>query len=162
MKYIIKWIKNYLIDRLIELYTNLFYKNIGDIIYSINQHIIRLNKELLSIGKPVSSNIFEKNILMQNCLKNYCDTFFNILNNKRNNSLNGENNNDLITNNERMKLKNLYDNFLIELYLEKNNNIKLPNKLQKNISFFRIISSLFKNYWKWINIFIWKNCRIFI
>ncbi len=129
-----------LIDRLIELYTNLFYKNIGDIIYSINQHIIRLNKELLSMGKPVSSNIFEKNILMQNCLKNFCDTFFDVLNNKRSNLLIGENNNDLITNNERMKITNLYDNFLIELYLEKNNNIKLPNKLQKNISFLELLT----------------------
>ena len=81
---------------------------------------------------------------MQNCLKYYCDTIFNILNYKRSNLLNGENNNDLITNNERMKIKNLYDNFLIKLYLEKNNNIKLPNKLQKNISFLELLAPNWK------------------
>ena len=127
-----------LIERLIELYTNIFFKNIGDIIYSINQHIIRINKELLLIGKPVPPNVLEKNVLMQNCLKNYCDMFFNILNNKKNNLINNENYND--PNNERKKLKNLYENFLISLYSKKNFNIILPNELPEKISLLKILA----------------------
>ena len=134
-----------LIKRLVELYTDMFYKNIGDIIDSINDHIRRLSKELLLIGKPIPPSLFEKNILMQNLIKNYCDIFFNILNNKTNIIKNeGNNNNDLITNEERMKIKNLYDNFLLKLYSEKKAYIKLPKNLPKNISCLELLGPSLK------------------
>ena len=49
-----------LIEKLVEVYTNMFYKNIGDIIGSINQHIKRINNELIILGKPLPENISEK------------------------------------------------------------------------------------------------------
>ena len=64
-----------LIERLVELYTNMFYKNVGDIIVSINEHIRRINSELIIIGKPVPHSLFEKFIFINQLIKNYCDLF---------------------------------------------------------------------------------------
>lgn len=130
-----------LIEKLVEVYTDIFYKNIGDIIDSINQHIRRLNDELKLIGKPIPQTLFEKNIVIQNLIKNYCDTFFNILNNKIDNN---EKNYDLISNDERNKIKNLYDNFLIKYLLENNSNIEMESNLNETISFVGLLAPKFK------------------
>ena len=133
-----------LVERLVELYTNMFYKNIGDFTASINQHLKRLNNELLLIGKPLSQNLFEKNIIMNKLIKNYCNIFLDLLMNKNNEvkcDLKTEiNNNDLITKEERNKIKNLYDNFLLKYCSNANNFIELPTKIPKNISSLQLLS----------------------
>ena len=134
-----------LIERLVELYTDMFYKNIGDIIISINEHIRRINKELLIIGKPVPQSLFEKNIFMNDLIKNYCDNFVNILNFKTNYLTNAENSNDLITHEESIKIKNLYDYFLLNLYLGKKNCIKLPSDLSNINSTLDVLAPNLKN-----------------
>ena len=105
---------NSLIKKLLEIYNKMFFKHIKDIIDSINQHIRRINRENELLGKPVPDDLFEKKIFIQNIIKNFCVTFFDILNNKNLNKYN-----DIIKNEERNKIKNLYENFLNEYFLNK-------------------------------------------
>ena len=135
---------NSLIKKLIEIYNKMFYKNIKDIIESINQHIRRLNKEIELLGKPVPDDLIEKNIFSQNLIKNFCDTFFNILKNRNLNECN-----DIIKIEEANKIQNLYENFLNKYYLDKsyvkiNNNSKLLNQKDNNISLIALLQPYFK------------------
>ena len=105
---------NSLIKKLVEIYNKMFFKHIKDIIDSINQHIRRINREIELLGKPVPDDLFEKNIFAKNLIKNFCDAFFNILNNK-----NLAQYSDIIKNEESNKIKKLYGSFLNKYYLEK-------------------------------------------
>ena len=127
-----------LIEKLIEVYTNMFYKKIGNIIGSIKQHIKRLNNELILLGKPLPQNLSEKNLVLQDLVKNYCNMFFNLLNN-RTNSNQIPLNDEFIDNEERNKIKKLYDKFLIE-YTTKKFTIKSKGKLPKNISLLNLLN----------------------
>ena len=132
-----------LIEKLVEVYTNMFYKNIGDIIGSIKQHIKRINNELIILGKPLPENISEKNIVLQDLIKNYCNMIFNLLNNRTNISQIPQND-EPIFDEERNKIKKLYDQFLIK-YISNNYYIKLKTKISKDISFLDILSPKLKH-----------------
>ena len=132
-----------LINKIVEIYTNMFYLYIDDTIYSINQHLRRIENELSLLGKPLINDLSERNNLVQNLLKNYCETFFNILNNKINN--NEKNESSYIENEDVNKIKNLYDNFLSE-YCNKNNffnNLKI--NFPKETSYLKILTPYLKD-----------------
>lgn len=148
---------NSLIKKLLEVYNKMFFKHIKDIIDSINQHIRRLNKEIKLLGEPVPNDLFEKNIFAKNLIKNFCDTFFNILNGKNLNQYN-----DIIKNEENNKIKILYGNFLNKYYLEKSL-VEIPKDsillkkdsengylfqiyLNKHCNINKIIKTLFRKY----------------
>ena len=67
-----------LINKLNEVYNKLFYKNIKNIVDSINEHIRRINKETIYLGEHIPETVSEKNLFLLKLFKNYYDIFFNI------------------------------------------------------------------------------------
>ena len=132
-----------LINKIVEIYTNMFYLYIDDTAYSINHHLRRIDNELSLLGKPLINDLSERNALVQNLINNYCETFFNILNNKINK--NGKNKNNYIENENMNKIKILYDNFLSE-YCNKNNfcdNLKI--NFPRETSYLKILTPYLKD-----------------
>ena len=123
-----------LIDKLIEIYTNMFYKNIRDIIDSIKYHIKRLTEEINLLGKPVPQSLSEKNIYLQDLIKNYCNILSNLMNNNKINNDNEESN----------KIKNLYDNFLIK-YISSDYSVKIKTTSLKKASLLYLLNSKLKH-----------------
>ena len=116
-----------LIRRLNEVYNKLFFKNIRNIIDSINQHIRRVNKEIDLLGEPVPDNLKEKNKMFLKLIQNYIDIFFNILNNKEK----FIKNQDSIKNIEKKENK---INKLYSLFLKDYINIKFNENIIQNLS----------------------------
>ena len=132
-----------LINKIVEIYTNMFYLYIDDTVYSINHHLRRIDNELSLLGKPLINDLSERNALVQNLINNYCETFFNILNNKINN--NGKNENNFIENENMNKIKILYDNFLSE-YCNKNNFcVNLKINFPRETSYLKILTPYLKD-----------------
>ena len=132
-----------LINKIVEIYTNMFYLYIDDTAYSINHHLRRIDNELSLLGKPLINDLSERNALVQNLINNYCETFFNILNNKINK--NGKNENNYIENENMNKIKILYDNFLSE-YCNKNNFcVNLKINFPRETSYLKILTPYLKD-----------------
>ena len=132
-----------LINKIFEIYTNMFYLYIDDTVYSINHHLRRIDNELSLLGKPLINDLSERNALVQNLMNNYCETFFNILNNKIN--INGKNENNYIENENMNKIKILYDNFLSE-YCNKNNFcVNLKINFPRETSYLKILTPYLKD-----------------
>ena len=132
-----------LINKIVEIYTNMFYLYIDDTAYSINHHLRRIDNELSLLGKPLINDLSERNALVQNLINNYCETFFNILNNKINK--NGKNKNNYIENENMNKIKILYDNFLSE-YCNKNNFcVNLKINFPRETSYLKILTPYLKD-----------------
>ena len=132
-----------LINKIAEIYTNMFYLYIDDIIYSINQHLRRVENELSLLGKPLNNDLSERNAIVQNLIKNYCETFFNILNNKINKNIKNENN--YVENEDMNKIKKLYNNFLSEYCNKDNICDNLEINFPKETSYLRIITPYLKD-----------------
>ena len=132
-----------LINKIFEIYTNMFYLYIDDTAYSINHHLRRIDNELSLLGKPLINDLSERNALVQNLMNNYCETFFNILNNKINK--NGKNKNNYIENENMNKIKILYDKFLSE-YCNKNNFcVNLKINFPRETSYLKILTPYLKD-----------------
>ena len=132
-----------LIKKLIEVYMNVFYKNIRDIIYSIKQHINRLNKELILLGKPLPQNFLEKNIVLQDLIKNCCSLLFNLLNNKTY-ICNDSPNDGQIDYEGGAEINNLFKEYLIK-YISKDYSLKLEAKVSKDISLLDLLNPKLKS-----------------
>ena len=131
-----------LIDKIGELYIYMFYLKIDDIIYSINQHIRRVNHELSLLGKPLTNNLCERNFLIQNLIKNYCESFFNTLYHKSKNNIETE---ELQKNEDDNKLRNLYNNFLMEYYENDNIYNHLKINFPEDVSYLNILRPYLKD-----------------